>query len=280
MKYGPEELIPIVAELTEKYTGGESTSVTYEKAGQLMQAVIYCIEAYEQPDGRSAFPETLHISAAEAFEAGYRKVIRKTEAAEKKYSEFIADFADYGNRAYRETVTRGLPVFFRKYDAEFAPQEHFLTLDYPVLKSFGDRCGINLISEYIDCIALEQKFLHRMPESYVADILNRWRGDYAELFMNIAGFTARNVLAAMLAGKEKFAAPYAEAERKRLRETVLKESGKSLERILNRNLDHLITEQYDGSPDLLRYLSSDTAGFVSDLKNAAENDCLGAVVAF
>ena len=32
MNYDPEELIPIVAELTDLYTRGESTSVTYEAA--------------------------------------------------------------------------------------------------------------------------------------------------------------------------------------------------------------------------------------------------------
>lgn len=42
-----EELIPVVAELADKYTGYESTSITYEKAQQLMNAVIYCIHEYE-----------------------------------------------------------------------------------------------------------------------------------------------------------------------------------------------------------------------------------------
>ena len=46
-EYKMEELIPIVADLVKKYTGNESTSVTYEKAQQLMDAVIYCIKEYE-----------------------------------------------------------------------------------------------------------------------------------------------------------------------------------------------------------------------------------------
>ena len=32
MNYEMEELLPVVAELANKYTGSESTSVTYEKA--------------------------------------------------------------------------------------------------------------------------------------------------------------------------------------------------------------------------------------------------------
>ncbi|MFT4006898.1 MAG: DUF6179 domain-containing protein, partial [Lacrimispora sp.] len=42
-----EELIPVVAELADKYTGKESTSITYDKANQLMGAVLYCIQEYE-----------------------------------------------------------------------------------------------------------------------------------------------------------------------------------------------------------------------------------------
>ena len=43
MHYEMEELIPIVGRLAEKYTANESTSVTYEKAEQLMGAVLYCM---------------------------------------------------------------------------------------------------------------------------------------------------------------------------------------------------------------------------------------------
>ena len=41
--YTMEELVPVVGRLAEKYCAGESSSVTYEKAEQLMGAVLYCI---------------------------------------------------------------------------------------------------------------------------------------------------------------------------------------------------------------------------------------------
>ena len=53
MQYKTEELIPIVAKLAEKYTAKESTSITYEKAQQLMGAVIYCICEYEAAQKQS-----------------------------------------------------------------------------------------------------------------------------------------------------------------------------------------------------------------------------------
>ena len=43
MEYEMEELITIVGRLAEKYNAHESTSMTYEKAEQLMEAILYCI---------------------------------------------------------------------------------------------------------------------------------------------------------------------------------------------------------------------------------------------
>ena len=47
MDYEMEELVPIVGKLAEKYTANESTSITYEKAEQLMGAVLYCRKTVE-----------------------------------------------------------------------------------------------------------------------------------------------------------------------------------------------------------------------------------------
>ena len=50
MDYKMEELIPVVSRLAEKYTAFEDSSVTYEKAEQLMEAVLYCIRELERSD--------------------------------------------------------------------------------------------------------------------------------------------------------------------------------------------------------------------------------------
>lgn len=45
--YAMEELMPIVGRLAAKYCAYESSSVTYERAEQLMEAVLYCIHEAE-----------------------------------------------------------------------------------------------------------------------------------------------------------------------------------------------------------------------------------------
>ncbi|MBP7349454.1 MAG: hypothetical protein KA965_12300 [Butyrivibrio sp.] len=41
--YTMEELVPLVGELAGSYAGYESSSISYEKAQQFMEAVLYCI---------------------------------------------------------------------------------------------------------------------------------------------------------------------------------------------------------------------------------------------
>ena len=49
-----EELVPIVGKLAEKYTSFESTSISYEKAEQLMGAVLYSIHEWEAEEWEPA----------------------------------------------------------------------------------------------------------------------------------------------------------------------------------------------------------------------------------
>ena len=66
---------------------------------------------------------------------------------------------DSGNICCEETIVKGMPEFFKHYDARFCPQNELLTLDYPVLCPLGRMKGVDRIYRYLSCIWLEQKFL-------------------------------------------------------------------------------------------------------------------------
>ena len=61
-----DELYSIISELTERYTGGDSTSVRYEIAEQLTEAVCYCIDQVWNHDG--LVPENQEVRGI--YEAG------------------------------------------------------------------------------------------------------------------------------------------------------------------------------------------------------------------
>lgn len=189
MDYTMEELMPVVAELMKKYTAFESTSVTYEKAEQLMGAVLYCIretELSEVNDGVSIQNVSgKKMSARGAYVAGEALVTEKVKQALNMYNEMIPDFFSYGNRCLYDTVVKGLPEFFKWYDVKFEPQDTILTLDYPVTKELSQYTGIDRIYEYIQCIRMEQEYLRKFPKEYVTGILYRYNSGYQEMIENI-----------------------------------------------------------------------------------------------
>ena len=80
MRFKIEELVPIVGKLAEHYTAGQSTSITYEKAEQLMEAVLYCIQEMEQVRPDSLISEK-DLTAQSAYEIGLACVEEKTKKA-------------------------------------------------------------------------------------------------------------------------------------------------------------------------------------------------------
>ena len=134
MNYEIEELLPVVANLVEQYTSKESTSVTYEIARQLMDAVLYCIREFEESlyEISSIVPLSgKEISALEAYRQGTVIVIDKVKQSKTRYDEIIESFKSYRNIAYYDTIIKGMPAFFLHYNPTLNPQDHLLTLDYP-----------------------------------------------------------------------------------------------------------------------------------------------------
>ncbi|MGN0482924.1 MAG: DUF6179 domain-containing protein [Lachnospiraceae bacterium] len=181
--YTMEELLPIVGKLADEFTSKESSSVTYERARQLMNAVIYCIAHLETNEH---LPANQHVlPAEEAYQIGYQAVIEKVKDTQKKYNELITFFDSYENRNYRDTVEKGLPGFFLYYDAKFAPMDTILTLDYPILGLDMTLEGIDMIRQYIDAIWDEQSYLAKFPRPYVISELRSFHPTYEREFFNL-----------------------------------------------------------------------------------------------
>lgn len=197
-RYKMEELVPIVGKLAQRYTAGESTSVTYEKAEQLMGAVLYCIReaAYAERGDYSCekgqqkcdiLAKQEKLSAQQAYERGLACVEKKVRAALSLYNELMTAFDSYGNRCLYDTVVKGMPEFFKWYNMRFAPQDTILTLDYPVLQDLSAYTGIDRIYEYLHCIEKEQAFLRTFPRNDVIDALARYNPAYEDMVDNICG---------------------------------------------------------------------------------------------
>lgn len=181
--YEVEDLIPIVGKLTEEFTAKESSSVTYERARQFMEAVIYCMAHLET--GNNSITTVGKLPAIYAYQLGRDAVIEKVRKTQEKYNELMGFFDHYDNRNYRETVEKALPAFFLYYDVKFAPMENIITMDYPILGLDMTLEGIDMIAQYIDAIREEQRYLLQFPKNYVISLLRTFHPRYENEYFNI-----------------------------------------------------------------------------------------------
>ncbi len=281
MSFETEELMPIVAELADKYTGKESTSITYEKARQLMEAVLYCIHEYETDPAKSQELLTMDEKAAakKVYSLGYETVLRIVKEAQILYNKIIPDFKYYDNWCYYDTFVKGIPSFFLYYDPRFQPQNHILTLDYPVLYPVHALQGIDAISAFIKCVSLEQVFLGKLPDEYVFHVLRAYSPDHGELIINLTGIVLRNILGCRMAGKRVNTKGYTPGELERLMDYVNRSDRVELEQDMEGLVDELVRSAYDGLDELGDYLKTDLHDYCFALKNAVENQCMDSILA-
>lgn len=271
MEYSLEEMLPLVRRLTEKYTSKESTSVSYETAEQLMGAILYCVREYE---------ETLHYevalgdggaSAVLAYESGLRIVKDKVRRAKSIYDGFMEDFNSYGNRVYQETVVEGIPSFFLYYDVLFSPQDHLLTLDYPVSHPWQDKAGIDAVEHFLWDVAMEQEFLSRLPFSYVTDVLAYAHPDYQEMLFNLGEAVLWNLLGHLLIGKWAGTSQFAEDDLAAIAVLAGELSEEELEARFQGLIVGLEARGWPGKGDLTAYLKDNCREFAFRLHKAADS---------
>ena len=293
MDYEMEELVPLVGKLAEKYTGHESTSITYEKAEQLMEAVIYCICEGEQAV-KNPLTAAQKMPAQQAYEIGFTCVRKKAETALELYnsilsgtemlteseklsesemiqkSEIRQGFDTFENRCFYDTVVKGIPEFFKWYDPVFEPQNTILTLDYPVLKDLSAYAGIDRIYEYIRCIELEQRFLGIFPGNHVKTVLCRYDEQYRSMIENICEIVLTDTLGHMMVRK-----PLQESismdNCRRMQELLCRKDVREITVLLQEMLKSFLEQYYKGDCELTEYLEYSLQNLSIRLKNAAEH---------
>lgn len=211
MEYKMEELLPVVAKLSKRYTSSESSSVSYNTARQLMAAAMYCLKECEGETGDTML-EGRRADSLTAYEKGYQIVLDKVEQARKTYHRILLDFEDFGCQNYGDTIIKGMPEFFLNYDARFEPQNHILTLDYPVLYGLDNKEGIDKILDYLNEAEYEHLFLQNFSREAIMNLLEFVRPDYGELyFENICVPVLMRAAACMIADEEVYHLELSEA---------------------------------------------------------------------
>ena len=269
MKYEMEDLVPIVAKLAEGYTSKESTSITYERAQQLMEAVLYSIREAEKAVQFSLIQKD-ELSTERMYAIGVKCVEDKTKEALDLYNGIMIHFSSYGNQCLYDTVVKGLPEFFKWYDCKYDLQNTILTLDYPILMDISEQTGIDKIYDFLFCIQLEQIFLNKFPPEYVMEILSKYDKQYKLMIENLCEIVLMNVISHMLAGKEIFILDFEPEEYLKMQTLIQKENLSYLREKLKNAVKVLVREYYENDEKLMEYLYKAVDNIAVRMKCAAD----------
>ena len=274
--YPLEDLLPVVAELAAEYTCCDHSSMTFEKAQTLMEAVLYCISECGNADDTSLLTDI--IPARERYLAGRCMVAEKAKRLQKLYNELILGFEDYGSKCLRDTITKGIPMFLLRYDTKFAPQETLLTLDYPILKDLSALSGVDRIFEYVTCISLEQRFLNKLDRGYVMAVLREYHAEYEKLIENICHIVFQNVICHMMLKKSFHSPCFDDVD---LKNTEIILSGKSDDEIkiyMQHMAERLVERYFNKDMELLHYLNRGIPDIVTRIQNSRKHRCLDTIL--
>ena len=275
MDYQMEELLPIVSELAQKYAGYESTSITYEKAQLLMEAVLFCLNEYNSSATDSLVQKD--ISVKEQYNIGAKLLSEKVENIRKIFNEISFQFEDFGVKCLYDTVQKGIPQFLKWYDIKFCPQNTILTLDYPLLIDCSSLTGADAVYKYIWAIQTEQIFLGKFDRNYVMLVLEKYNSEYRDMIENICSIVLTDIIGHIAIKKPFNDIDFLYGEYLQLSKIFAGKSIPDIENVVKDLIKKIVSQFYENDMDMLEYLCYETNNIAVRIYTANQHEQLSKI---
>ncbi len=138
----------------ERYTQGDSSSVPLETAGGLLRSLVYTAGL-----ARDEYPGQ-ECSAEALYQKGRERLDRLVKKARRLLYLVQSTMLPVDAPCYREAIEKGIPVFFRDYDPDFAAHETPGDFDYPASIPCA-ASGVTWILHFLDTLYWENVFCRR-----------------------------------------------------------------------------------------------------------------------
>lgn len=194
------DCLSLLAEQTERYQGGGSSSIPVETAQDLLESIFFTLgvrlKTFDSPD--RAVEALEKEGVIRLYQGGLQQIRQSITWAKNLHASILENLVSTKNVFYRSTIDDGMKGFFKLYDPDFSAQEIHITADYPVYPKMETLRGIEFIQRYLECIYYENLFCSRFSSEDIHRLLSGYGYDqhYEELLFNIY----EPVLAAALGG--------------------------------------------------------------------------------
>ncbi len=195
-------LLGLLSRQIEKYTFGESSSVTAESAESLLKSICFSISVALKCQENVVIASELleHESVEELFEKGNELIRYYFEDAKRIWIKIKTEGPKISNLAYNDTVFIGLKEFFDWYDYRFSAHGIKGSLDYPLSYDEMDLKGIEYIHEYVTHLDMENVVCSPYDAHSIESLMKGHSKNFREDLINIFELVLTNLLGRSMLG--------------------------------------------------------------------------------
>lgn len=271
--------IKLLTRQTERYTGGESSSVRVEVAQSILQSILYSIGIYLKsfPDPDMSLEAIKKTPLADLYKQGRKLIEKKINIAKHMLHLIQNEQVENDNIAYNDTIEDGLPEFFTGYNADYAAHDSPGSIDYPLNVDKMDLCGIEYIYSYLEKLYWENKFCKNFDAHDIDCVLRGYDERYQDLLVNMFKIVFTNALGCILVNKNVLKIEILPMDRQYLQEKLEGLSENELYEVLKKASAKLCKKLDVTNEFLLTYISFTIDELCERLKKALENGHLESI---
>ncbi|MEG6523566.1 DUF6179 domain-containing protein [Desulfotomaculum sp. 1211_IL3151] len=268
-----------LAKKTEKYNGGDSSSIRVEIAENIMKSNLYTMGLYLKtlPNADCAVSELKTSNVVEIYQRGRKIIDDKLQVAMKFYRLAQNNKLITINYTYNATLDdNGIGAFFKAYDPDYAAHEIPASIDYQLCNPITDLAGVEFIEKYLANLFLENEFCTNFAPEDINGLLYGYDEGYQDLLINIFEHVFTGALGCWLAQRNvvKLNIPVDQIE---VMYNGLARNIHSLDLILSKASEGVLAELNITNPALQRYLAKNLPKIKTNITHAIETNNLDKV---
>lgn len=271
------QIIKLLAESTEAYNKGLSSSVKVEVAQTIMKSNLYTIGLYLKsfPEPAPALAAVKSQPLSDLYSLGRSMINTKLNVAKYLYHLVCKTKIQTINASYNDTIgVEGIKGFFKDYHADYEAHETSGSIDYQLMHPITDLAGVEYIIQYLQNWHLENLFCSKFEPAIIHEVMCGYHESYADLLVNIFGQVLQNALGCAMLPKEILDLNLEASDIQKIDNDLKNETKESILEILQQNAVSIIKTLGITNTSLKPYILASLPEFASSIYFAVKNDTL------
>lgn len=196
-----QKLLRLLAKQTEKYTMGESSSITVDTAQELMASLWYTLTLATE-ETHTPYDSLLMEDLSEVLKQGQRLLQGKLMQTKRLWEVVCRTAPEIQNAYYLDTL-RGIGDYLKHYDFVFFAHQRPPCIDYPLMMPVSESLqGITYTKQYLKHLLTENLIFRTVDQKAAIAILQMVAPDYRDHYLNLCEQPLTNAIGLSLLGKD------------------------------------------------------------------------------